>query len=69
MPRNQQIEAEAPELVQGVVGAQKGVCLRTFTWRSDWGFRRSTKAAVSEQGESDWPRGGPHQECKGKELS
>ena len=27
MTRNQQIEAEAPELVQRVVRAQEGVCL------------------------------------------
>lgn len=37
VPRNQQIEAEAPELVQGIVSAQKGVCLRTCTWRSERG--------------------------------
>lgn len=47
VPRNQQIEAEAPELVQGIVGAQEGVCLRTYTWWSGWAFRRSTQAACN----------------------
>ena len=52
VPGNQQIEAEAPELVQGIIGAQEGVCLRTCTWRSGRGSMQAVCELLEHEGPS-----------------